>query len=411
MNDFKTADYIRNHSFSDAFRNHQFSNHNSLKSGLAINYLKGISNHFDYSVNAAGSYLDYSLHNGQELGKGNLLLETDVSVIGKVNTDKHVISPYLQAGVGVSKYNKYFGAFIPLGTGLQINFSNEVYFLMNAQYRIAATNKVNNHFYYSVGIAGNILKKKRKKPSTKPSTNIIPISYDRDNDGIPDSLDACPDVPGLKQRKGCPDRDGDGIPDHEDKCPIVPGILKYHGCPVPDTDGDGIDDDEDSCRTIPGVLKYHGCPIPDSDGDSINDELDKCPFQPGTIENQGCPVIADTIKKKIELAAKNILFKTGSYELLPQSFPSLKEVVHVLKLNPNLKLLIEGHTDNVGTAQNNQLLSENRAQAVMDYLISSREINKNRLSSEGCGFSKPVATNKTNEGRKINRRVELKLYY
>jgi OmpA-OmpF porin, OOP family len=410
-NDFKGSDYIRNNSFSDAFRNKQFANSKNMKAGLSIDYLRGISNHFDFSVTLAGSYIDYTLHDGTILGKGSLLLETDASVIAKLLSDRHWISPYLLGGMGVSKYINYYGAFIPLGLGIQSNFSNEVYLMINAQYRIAATNKVNNHFFYSIGLEGNILKKKRKKTPGK----IVPVPvqqfYDGDKDGIPDSLDDCPDEAGLKQFSGCPDRDGDGIPDNKDKCPNVPGVMKYHGCPVPDTDGDGINDENDSCITVPGVEKYHGCPIPDSDGDGINDEEDKCPTEPGLKENHGCPVLNEITVKKVELAAQRIFFKTGSFELLQKSFNALEEIVTVLKTNPSVRLLIEGHTDNIGSQEENQLLSENRAKEVMDYLVEKGGISKDRLSVKGFGFSKPVASNNTAEGRAMNRRVELKIYY
>lgn len=411
IDDFQTADYIRNNSFSEALRNHQFPNFNNLKSGLAISYLKGFSNHFDYSINAAGSYLDYTLHNGQLLGKGDLLLETDASFIGKMFTDKHLISPYLLAGVGISKYNTYFGAFVPLGTGLQFNFSNEVYLLINAQYRVAVTDKVNNHFYYSVGLAGNIFKKKRKKPVAHPAPLVARKIYDRDNDGVPDSTDLCPDVPGLKQFQGCPDTDGDGIPDYEDKCPTLPGVLKYHGCPIPDTDGDGINDEDDSCPTVAGVLKYRGCPVPDTDGDGVNDELDKCPTIPGTKENQGCPVIKKEIIEKIESDAKEIYFETGSYQLEQKSFKPLDDVIKILQNDQNLKIEIEGHTDSVGSAEMNLQLSENRSNAVLDYLKTKGNLDPKRLSAKGFGLTRPVADNKRAKGRALNRRVELKLSY
>jgi outer membrane protein OmpA-like peptidoglycan-associated protein len=409
-NDFRGADYIRNNSLSAAFRNKQFANSKNLESGLAIDYLQGISSHFDFSVTLAGSYIDYTLHNGTTLGKGSLLIETNASLIVKLFTDKRWISPYFAAGIGASKYNNYYGFFIPFGIGLQVNFSNEVYLMLNGQYRVAVTNKVNNHFYYSIGLAGNILKKKRKA-SSKSILPLPQLSYDIDKDGIPDSLDACPGISGLKQFNGCPDKDGDGIPDNEDKCPTVPGVLKYYGCPVPDTDGDGINDENDSCITVPGVVKYHGCPIPDSDGDGINDEEDKCPLESGTKENHGCPVLNEETVKKVELAAQRIFFKTGSYELLKQSFKALNEVVAVLKTNPSVQLLIEGHTDNVGSEEENQLLSENRAKAVMDYLVLKGGTRKSRLSVKGFGFSKPVASNQTAEVRAMNRRVELKIYY
>ncbi|HET7115135.1 MAG TPA: OmpA family protein [Hanamia sp.] len=410
-NDFKGADYIRNNSLFAAFRNKQFANSKNMKPGLSVDYLQGVSSHFDFSVTLAGSYLDYTLHNGSILGHGSLLLETDASLIAKLFTDRHWVSPYLLAGIGTSKYNSYYGLFIPFGIGLQVNFSNEVYLIFNNQYRIGITNKVNDHFYYSIGIAGNIIKKKRKHAVRNSPLVSSLQSFDRDKDGIPDSVDVCLEVAGLKQFNGCPDSDGDGIPDNEDKCPLVPGVLKYHGCPVPDTDGDGINDDNDSCKTIPGVIKYHGCPIPDSDGDGINDEEDKCPLEPGPKENHGCPVLSNALVKKVELAAQRIFFKTGSFELLEKSFQSLDEVATVLKTNPSVQLLIEGHTDNVGSREKNQLLSENRARAVMEYLIEKNGISKDRLTIKGYGFSKPVATNATSEGRALNRRVELSLFY
>lgn len=412
IEDFKTADYIRNHSLGEAFRNNQFARSSDLKSGLAISYLQGITSHFDLSATLTGAYLDYGLHDGTVLGKGELLLETDALLIGKFFTDRHLMTPYFTAGLGASKYNNYYGGFIPLGIGLQLNFSDEVYLLANAQYRTGITNRVNNHFYYSFGIAGNILRKKRVKTPQQKSITVIQTIYDRDKDGIPDSLDLCPDVPGLQQFSGCPDTDGDGIPDNEDKCPAIPGVLKYQGCPVPDTDGDGINDEQDSCITIPGAIEYHGCPVPDTDKDGVNDEEDKCPMEPGPTSNNGCPVeVNEVIKKQVNLASQKIFFRTGSYELLDTSFASLNDVANVLKANPSLHLLIEGHTDNVGTAQKNQLLSENRAQAVMNYLVEKNGISKDRLSIKGYGFSKPVATNATSEGRALNRRVELTLFY
>ncbi len=138
MDDFKAADYIRSNSLSAAFRDKQFINSKNLKSGLAISYLQGTTNHLDFSVTLAGSYLDYTLHDGQTLGKGKLLLEADVLFIEKMFADNSWISPYIVGGLGASSYNNYYGLFIPVGTGMQVNFSNEAYLLINAQYRIAS---------------------------------------------------------------------------------------------------------------------------------------------------------------------------------------------------------------------------------------------------------------------------------
>jgi outer membrane protein OmpA-like peptidoglycan-associated protein len=217
-------------------------------------------------------------------------------------------------------------------------------------------------------------------------------------------------VPGLAAFNGCPDSDGDGIADKEDKCPQVKGIAKYQGCPIPDSDNDGINDEEDKCPNEAGVAKYQGCPIPDSDGDGVNDEEDKCPALAGPASNQGCPEIKEEVKKRIDVAAKNVFFATGSSKLLTKSFKSLNEVVKILNEDPNLKLDIEGHTDNTGKPDKNQVLSEQRAKSVLDYL-TSKGVDPSRLVSAGYGQDRPVADNKTAAGRAKNRRVDLKLHY
>ncbi|MBZ0314889.1 MAG: thrombospondin type 3 repeat-containing protein [Anaerolineae bacterium] len=129
---------------------------------------------------------------------------------------------------------------------------------------------------------------------------------DSDGDGLPDSVDQCPTVPGPRENNGCPtdpDTDGDGLPDSADSCPTVAGPRENGGCPTdPDTDGDGLPDSADSCPTVAGPRENGGCPVtptdptggsvpttPDSDGDGVNDSDDACPSVPGDPSNGGCP--------------------------------------------------------------------------------------------------------------------------
>jgi OOP family OmpA-OmpF porin len=101
-----------------------------------------------------------------------------------------------------------------------------------------------------------------------------------------------------------------------------------------------------------------------------------------------------------------INFETGKADIKPESQNIVEQIVEMLKQNPDLKVSIEGHTDNVGSDKSNQTLSENRAKSVMNALIK-QGIDKTRLSSKGWGSSKPLVANDTEEGKAKNRRVEI----
>jgi outer membrane protein OmpA-like peptidoglycan-associated protein len=268
---------------------------------------------------------------------------------------------------------------------------------------------------------------------------------DRDGDGVPDVDDACPDVPGPAENRGCPivkDSDGDGIPDDIDRCPLDPedkdGFQDEDGCPDPDNDGDGIVDKLDACPNDPGPLENQGCPVMDRDGDGVLDSEDKCPDVPGPKENQGCPdvdtdgdgivdrldkcptqfgpppdgcprkyALVEVKKEKIEIK-QQVHFATNKYRVLPDSFPLLNQVAQVLQDFPKMKVSIEGHTDNVGGEKANLKLSQKRAEAVRDYLVS-RGISPSRLEAHGYGPTRPIASNKTAKGKAKNRRTEFRI--
>ena len=115
----------------------------------------------------------------------------------------------------------------------------------------------------------------------------------------------------------------------------------------------------------------------------------------------------DALAAKGRVATQGIYFDTGSDRIRPESTPTLKEIGAMLKDHPDLKLTIEGHTDNVGAAAANQALSEKRAAAVRQFLIDSYQVDGGRLAAKGLGATKPAAGNDTPEGRQQNRRVEL----
>jgi outer membrane protein OmpA-like peptidoglycan-associated protein len=102
-----------------------------------------------------------------------------------------------------------------------------------------------------------------------------------------------------------------------------------------------------------------------------------------------------------------ILFETDSDRLKGESAPVIQSVARGLEANPNLRLLIEGHTDSVGNAAHNLELSKRRAEAVMGVLVTQFRIDAARLATAGLGAARPAASNDTVEGRSQNRRVEL----
>jgi OmpA-OmpF porin, OOP family len=408
LNDFETANAIRTTSLNAVIRDKKWTKIGQMSPGLAITYFKGIRKHIDVAASIGGSFVAYPMPNKNFIDD-RFLLEANAAVNLKMVSEKYWVQPYIIAGVGAHKYRSYYGAFMPLGIGFKVNFFDEIHLFINSTYRVAVTTETSNyHFQHSIGIASALGKKKQVVPPPPPP----PAPLDTDGDGITDDVDKCPTVKGLAKYDGCPvpDTDKDGINDEEDKCPTVAGLARYQGCPIPDTDKDGINDEEDKCPTVAGVARYQGCPVPDTDGDGVNDEEDKCPNLPGVRENQGCPEIKEEVRRTVDYAAQNIYFVTGSAKLQSKSFKGLKDVAAIMKNNPMMYLDIDGHTDNVGSDEFNQKLSDDRAAAVKAYMVS-QGVEEDKLHAEGHGESTPVADNKTAAGRQKNRRVEMKLRY
>jgi outer membrane protein OmpA-like peptidoglycan-associated protein len=263
--------------------------------------------------------------------------------------------------------------------------------------------------------------KKDKCPDT-PHGAIVDKNgcpMDSDGDGVWDGIDQCPDTPKgwPVDAKGCPlDSDGDGVVDGQDKCPNTTKgcTVNAEGCPA-DADGDGVCDGLDKCPNTPKGCRVDakGCPI-DSDGDGVCDGIDQCPgTAPGLpVDAKGCPPPpppppAYIPEAKQELVLEKVFFETNSAKLKAESSETLDNVAASLIANPDVKILIAGHTDNTGSAKYNLKLSDQRANTVMNYLVS-KGVNPSTLTAKGFGLTEPIADNKTAEGRAQNRRVGLR---
>lgn len=217
--------------------------------------------------------------------------------------DDSKISPYVFAGGGyfLEEFENGHAQF-PFGVGLNYRISKYAFINAQGEYRKSSKDKRDN---IQLGV-GFVYLLHKAEPKPQPPG-------DRDQDGVPDISDACPDQPGPAASSGCPDRDKDGVADKDDLCPNEAGPAATNGCP--DQDGDGIADKDDDCPTEAGAL--NGCPdtdrdgvadkddecpteagtvngCPDSDYDGVANKDDKCPRQPGPASNDGCPLEKDT---------------------------------------------------------------------------------------------------------------------
>lgn len=264
---------------------------------------------------------------------------------------------------------------------------------------------------------------------------------DADGDGVYDGLDKCPDTPtgAAVDADGCPmDGDKDGVYDGLDKCPGTPAGMKVdtYGCP-PDSDGDGVLDDIDKCPDTPkgAVVDKDGCPL-DSDKDGVYDGLDKCPGTPAglAVDKFGCPYdadqdgVADSLDKCLgtpkgikvdatgcpfekritEKITLHINYASNSYEPDAQAKKDLDAIAPRIYAYPDTRVEIRGFTDDQGTAAHNDTLSQKRAEGVMEYL-KSKGVPAAQMTAKGYGENPQyfVADNKTAEGRRANRRVEI----
>ena len=387
-----------------------------MGSGVSID-LTGTFNQLDQYGNKYGE-------NGVAISPNDLDNEKyfglDLGVSYHLNTlwdGLNWLDPYLRANAGNNWMMDESSLVAGGGLGINFWFNDNVALKVQSVYKNNFAEELENANYFQ---------------------NTLGLTFafggtDTDGDGIYDKYDACPEVAGLEEFKGCPDTDGDGIEDAKDDCPEVPGLPEYNGCAdtdgdgvsdnkdecvdvaglkelngCPDADADGIADAKDGCPQVAGPAANNGCPWPDTDGDSVLDKDDQCVDVAGTVANNGCPEATEEIVKKLNDYAKTILFDSGKASFKEQAYAALQSMNAIFKEYPNAKFDLGGHTDSAGSAKGNQKLSENRVNAVRDWFVSNG-IAADRLTATGYGETTPIDTNRTRKGRANNRRVEVKL--
>jgi len=269
-------------------------------------------------------------------------------------------------------------------------------------------------------------------PTTPQGSNPDPARpgcplTDTDGDGVYDNEDQCVNVPAGSRpdpaRRGCPisDQDNDGVADGEDRCPTTPQGSNpdpaRRGCPLTDTDNDGVYDNEDQCPTEPQGPRpdpaRRGCPVGDRDRDGITDDADRCPDQPETFngrdDTDGCPdgeALGVREGGQIRIM-EQVRFRNNRSTIQGRrSFAVLDAVVAIMRSSPDITMLdVQGHTDDRGSAERNRVLSQERAQAVVQYLIQ-HGVEAHRLTAHGYGPDRPLVQGTSRRARAANRRVE-----
>lgn len=313
-----------------------------------------------------------------------------------------IVRPTQQFSIGLHGYGDYL-------TGAGTNFAPGI-------------DDTRNRFVAGARISFNLHFGSTQKPTEwrsetawteQPATRPIAAygTHDSDGDGVTDDNDQCFNTPrgAIVDRTGCPvDSDRDGVADGLDDCPSTPaqaaGTVDMFGCPV-DSDFDGLPDFFDQCpnNEIGAQIDANGCPL-DGDNDGVPDGLDDCPYTLVGVEvdKHGCIDLSMFAHPMV----LHIDYAPGSFEVDPNNLERLKQLAGTLNFVSDLKLEINGYTDNIGTSQANKQLSEKRARRVRDYLVTYG-VDSSRITVNGRGETDFIADNQTARGRERNRRIEI----
>lgn len=319
----------------------------------------------------------------------------------------HTVSPFFTLGTGVIMWElqnagdvEENAANISLNTGFGIDFSLTEHFGMETRgryHRLLGQDKdISGYGDDNTGVLEGSLAMSFRwgKTGTLKKVEIL-TKETNDMDGIPPSADQCPnldeDFDNFQDEDGCPDEDNDmdDILDIDDKCPNQT------------EDMDGFEDED-------------GCPDLDNDNDGIFDKDDECPNQAeienGVEDEDGCPdeIPMENPQEYFEQQTfrifEPIYFESGNATLSDYAIDVLDNVYEAMQRNPEMKIEIHGHSDNVGNRAANARLSLKRAKRAKRYLVE-RAIDEDRTSVLGFGAEQPIAPNDTEEGRAKNRRV------
>ncbi len=423
--------------------------------GGAVGHTDAVNNQLDYQGRAFFRY-GFVDHLQLDAGIGETQIKGDQYNTHLTPFDLRLLisplsddswNPYLYGGIGILHYDvqKYpmvptpgappngWKGVVPFGVGVQIPFVEHVMFEVSGGYNYTFSDDLDalrvdgkdGFWGFLIGLTATggesaladadndgLTNKEERELGTDPHNpdtdgdglsdgdevhkyHTDPLKVDTDGDGLTDGDEV------LKYHTDPlnKDSDGDGLTDGDE-------ILKYHTDPLnKDTDGDGLSDGDE-------VMKYHTDPLKkDTDGGTVDDGTEVARGTNPLDPKDDVPVKPEEKKEELKtevgkaIVLEGIVFKTGSAEITPQSEDILVKAYNTLNDNPEIEVQINGYTDNVGKRSANMKLSQERADAVKQFLVG-KGIAASRMVTQGFGPDKPIASNKTADGKQKNRRIE-----
>ena len=270
----------------------------------------------------------------------------DVSIQAKYDNGRRRLVPFISAGLGTDLYDEGLAFGAPVGAGLNVRINSKTFITIANYYRFGMTKETPKSWMHSLGLSVDL---------RKLDTKFTPPPISKEEDYQARQLAAAKLKAEAEERAKMEEE------------AMAKAILEA----------------EAKAKADAAIAEA----------------------QAKANEQRAPVVVSEEVKKVLDYALKGVQFELGSALLTTTSYSILDDVAATMTANPELKISIEGHTDQIGNDAINLKLSETRAKTCMSYLVS-KGISSDRLKNKGFGSARPVATNDTEEGRSKNRRVE-----
>lgn len=313
------------------------------------------------------------------------------------------IGPYLMVGVGGSYVQDNPDAYAPLGAGIRIRFNERMNLHLEAV-RQLSLNRDYQHLSAAIAFVYNInTEQKPEEPEPEPEEELLAeIASDTDGDGVPDKDDDCPDTPGDANLLGCPPEDD--TPGEESMAEQTAGSDTTNDiAAVDDLGADTWGSSEDSSTYSDDEELMFPTETDDSETFAEQNATD---FDANQGAAQGSPCVSLS-----EMDVEPVYFAYASDELSAQTKQRLDQLADLMKNCNNVHLVLNGHTDDIGSERDNLTLSVMRAFRVKYYLVYTHGIRQARITSDGKGEIKSIATSADEVARQQNRRVDFELIF